>query len=58
MLNHKAEKKSIKLFNFQNPIEINAENIRMAGNCIGRITGKINSDEILDNIFSKFCIGK
>lgn len=50
--------KYLKLFNFQNPIEINAENIRMTGNCIGRITGKINSDEILDNIFSKFCIGK
>ena len=50
--------KYLRLFNFKNPIEINAENIRMAGNCIGRITGKINSDEILDNIFSKFCIGK
>ena len=45
-------------FNFDNPIEINAENIRGSAECIGRITGKINSDEILNNIFSKFCIGK
>ncbi len=48
----------LNLFDFNMPIEINAENIRMSADCIGRITGKINSDEILDNIFSKFCIGK
>lgn len=48
----------LEFFNFDLPIEINAENIRMSADCIGRITGKINSDEILDNIFSKFCIGK
>ena len=48
----------LKLFDFNMPVEINAENIRMSADCIGRITGKINSDEILDNIFSKFCIGK
>ena len=48
----------LELFDFNMPIEINTENIRMSADCIGRITGKINSDEILDNIFSKFCIGK
>lgn len=48
----------LKLFDFNMPVEINAENIRMSADCIGRITGKINSNEILDNIFSKFCIGK
>ncbi len=48
----------LELFNLDLPIEINAENIRLASNCVGRITGTINSDEILNNIFSKFCIGK
>ena len=48
----------LEFFNFDLPIEINTENIRMSADCIGRITGKINSNEILDNIFSKFCIGK
>lgn len=48
----------LELFTFRNSIEINAENIRLAANHIGRITGKINVEEILDNIFSKFCIGK
>ncbi|MDD2839537.1 MAG: tRNA uridine-5-carboxymethylaminomethyl(34) synthesis GTPase MnmE [Rickettsiales bacterium] len=50
--------KKLELFTFKNSIEINAENIRLAANHIGRITGKINVEEILDNIFSKFCIGK
>lgn len=48
----------LKMFNYNNPIEINTENVRLAANYIGKITGKINSEEILDNIFSKFCIGK
>ena len=48
----------LQAFDFSLPIEINAENIRMSADCIGKITGKINSEEILDNIFSKFCIGK
>lgn len=48
----------LELFDFSNPIEINAENIRISANHIGKITGKINSEEILENIFTKFCIGK
>ena len=48
----------LELFDFNMPIEIIAENIRMIADCIGRITGRVSSDEILGNIFSKFCIGK
>lgn len=44
--------------NFNMPIEIIAENIRLASVSIGKITGHINTEEILNNIFSKFCIGK
>lgn len=50
--------KFLESFSFKNPIEINTENIRLAASHIGKITGKIDSEEILDNIFSKFCIGK
>lgn len=39
-------------------IELSAENLRICLNEIAKITGKIGIDEILDVIFSKFCIGK
>jgi tRNA modification GTPase len=35
-----------------------ARDIRQALQAIGQITGDITNDDILDNIFSKFCIGK
>jgi tRNA modification GTPase len=35
-----------------------AMDIRQAMYQLGTITGDISSDEILGNIFSKFCIGK
>ena len=35
-----------------------ATHIRMALHYLGEITGDISSEEILDSIFSKFCIGK
>lgn len=35
-----------------------AENIRMATNYIGEITGEVCNEDILGNIFSNFCIGK
>ena len=35
-----------------------AENIRMATNYIGEITGEVCNEDILNNIFSNFCIGK
>ncbi|MGI9452135.1 MAG: tRNA uridine-5-carboxymethylaminomethyl(34) synthesis GTPase MnmE, partial [Geminicoccaceae bacterium] len=35
-----------------------AENLRIAKDAIGRITGKVSVDDLLDKIFSEFCIGK
>jgi len=38
--------------------EIIAEELRLAQNHLGEITGKISSDDLLGKIFSNFCIGK
>jgi len=45
---------------FQNniPSDLVAIDIRKALHHLGEITGEITTDEILGNIFSKFCIGK
>lgn len=40
------------------PLELHCEELRQASLAIGKITGKIDVDELLDVIFSRFCIGK
>lgn len=35
-----------------------AENLRLAQNALSRITGEFTSDDLLGEIFSRFCIGK
>ncbi len=45
-------------FNFAKEIELSAEDIRLASRELGKITGFIEVDEILDKIFGSFCIGK
>ncbi|MBE3086754.1 MAG: tRNA uridine-5-carboxymethylaminomethyl(34) synthesis GTPase MnmE [Bacteroidetes bacterium] len=42
----------------QIPEDLIAIDIRQAIHYLGEITGEITSDEILDNIFKNFCIGK
>ena len=45
-------------FDLNKEIELSTEDIRMACRAIGQITGKVKVDEVLDNIFGSFCIGK
>ena len=49
---------ALKNFDLNNNIEIAGEELRIASREIGKITGKVGVENILDNIFSKFCIGK
>jgi tRNA modification GTPase len=49
---------NLENFNFNNDIEICAENLRICIHEIAKINGKIDIENILDVIFSKFCIGK
>jgi tRNA modification GTPase len=45
-------------FNKNLPIELAAEELRIAASHLGKIMGRIDVEEILDQIFSSFCIGK
>jgi len=38
--------------------ELISEDLRMAARALGRITGAVDAEDLLDRIFSQFCIGK
>ena len=40
------------------PSDLLSVDLKQAINHLGEITGEVTNDEILSNIFSKFCIGK
>lgn len=40
------------------PADLVAEDVRMALHDLGELTGTVTTDDILNNIFGKFCIGK
>ena len=42
----------------QLPTDLVAEDVRMALHDLGELTGTVSSEDILNNIFGKFCIGK
>jgi tRNA modification GTPase len=39
-------------------LELRAEDLRQAGDALGRVTGRIGVEEMLDVVFRDFCIGK
>ncbi|UIP91734.1 tRNA uridine-5-carboxymethylaminomethyl(34) synthesis GTPase MnmE [Wolbachia pipientis] len=48
----------LQCFNIDNPIELISEDLRLAAFELGAVIGIINVEEILDSIFSNFCVGK
>lgn len=38
--------------------ELRAEDVRSAASALGRITGRIDAEDVLDAVFGRFCIGK
>lgn len=42
----------------QMPLDLAAEELRIASSELGRITGAVGVEELLDVIFRDFCIGK
>jgi tRNA modification GTPase len=48
----------LSLYGDENVLELQCERLRLATTEIGKITGMVNVEELLDVIFSSFCIGK
>ena len=60
---HRAELEAIlaALRRFSEPgllVELKAEELRLASRHLGRLTGRVDVEEVLGAIFSEFCIGK
>ena len=53
-----ATAESIKAFAGDQTLEIVAMELRVAINAVGEIVGKTSTEDLLDSIFSQFCIGK
>jgi tRNA modification GTPase len=49
---------NLEHFSMQKNIELAAEDLRLAAREIGKIIGRVEVDDILNIIFSRFCIGK
>lgn len=49
---------ALRRFTPQAEIELATEDLRLAAAAIGRITGRVDVDELLDVVFREFCIGK
>ena len=47
-----------RALNVLGTLELMAEELRLAQQAIGTITGKFSADDLLGEIFSRFCIGK
>jgi len=42
----------------ERPVELLAEDLRLAARALGRITGRVDVEDLLDVVFHDFCIGK
>jgi len=47
-----------ELLETHGPLELAAEEVRLASRAVGEITGRVDVEDVLDRLFSSFCIGK
>ncbi len=53
-----ASLRSLEALQTQQPLELVALDLRIAVNAVGEIVGRTTTEDLLDAIFSQFCIGK
>ncbi len=53
-----CERLDAALGGFDRPLEMVAEDLRGACDGLGRVTGRIDVEDVLDRLFGEFCIGK
>jgi tRNA modification GTPase len=53
-----ATERTIEAFREDLPLDLVAVDLRIAVNAVGEIVGKTTTEDLLDSIFSQFCIGK
>lgn len=53
-----ATRRTLDLLRSKAPLELAAMELRIALNAVGEIVGKTTTEDLLDTIFSQFCIGK
>jgi tRNA modification GTPase len=53
-----AAQQTIEALRAERTLELVAMDLRIAVNAIGEIVGKTATEDLLDSIFSQFCIGK
>ncbi|KQW27831.1 tRNA modification GTPase TrmE [Rhizobium sp. Root274] len=46
------------LCQWEKPLELRAEDLRLASDDLARLTGRIDTETLLGKIFSEFCVGK
>jgi tRNA modification GTPase len=56
-LREARERVSAALANVQD-VELAAEDVRLAARALAQVTGQIGAEDVLDRVFSSFCIGK
>jgi tRNA modification GTPase len=53
-----ATERSISAIRMEQSLEFVALDLHIATNAVGEIVGKTTTEDLLDSIFSQFCIGK
>jgi tRNA modification GTPase len=53
-----ATERTIEALRTNQTLELAAMDLRIATNAVGEIVGKTTTEDLLDSIFSQFCIGK